>query len=323
MLFRSLVTCLTGLTVLFGSLAVQAQGSYPNKPVRFIVPFPPGQATDIVARMVADGLTKLWGQQVFVENKPGIPGMIAGQTATPDGYTLTIGTSGMLVVNPNVHKSLPYDTAKDYVFIGGLAITPMIIVVNSALPYQSLKELVAAAKKEPGKFNIGYGGVNNTQHLTGEYFKYVTDINMVGITYKGSASAVTDLLGGQISILVDSLASTLPQIKSGKFRPLAISSLARVPQLPDVPTVAELGYTGFESIGWQGLIAPKGTPQAVVDKISADVRQVLADPQMQKSLIDKGLIPDSRGAREWTQFVNAELAKTKEVARIANIKASD
>ena len=320
---RSLAACVLGLTVLCLNVTAHAQENYPNKPVHLIVPFPPGQATDIVARMFADRLTRLWGQQVIVENKPGIPGMVAGQVAVPDGYTITVGTSGMLVVNPSVHRQLPYDTLKDYVFIGGLAITPMLIVVNATLPYQTLPELVAAAKKEPGKFNIGFGGVNNTQHLTGEYFKSVSGTNMVGVTYKGSANAVTDLLGGQVSILVDSLAATQSHIQAGKVRALATSSLQRLPQLPEVPTVAESGYPGFESIGWQGLIVPRGTPMPVVEKISRDVQGILADPHMQALLVEKGLLPDARGAAAWSQFVAAEFAKTREVVKIAKIQPTD
>ena len=323
MLHRLLVSLLIAVAALGSQATAQTPTTFPARPVHFIVPFPPGQATDIVARLVADSLTATWGQQVYVENKPGIPGMIAGHNAAPDGYTMTIGTSGMLVVNPSVYEKLPYDTLNDYTFIGGLAITPMVVVVRADSPYRTLADLLDAARREPGKLNIGYGGINNTQHLTGEYLKFVAGVNMVGITYKGSANAVTDLLGGQISILVDSLAATLPQIKSGKFRALAVSTLERVPQMPDLPTVAESGFPGFESIGWQGLVVPKGTPAEVVNKISRDVAYLLADPQMQTRLIDKGLVPDPRGAQAWGKFVRAELEKWSEAAKRANIRATE
>ena len=303
--------------------ATFAQAVFPEKPVRLIVPFPPGQATDIIARLVAEKLTATWGQQVIVENKNGVPGMVAGATAAPDGYTMIMGTSGVLAVNPAVFDKLAYDAAKDFTYVGGLAIAPMIIVVSASLPYNTIQELVAAAKKDPGKFNVGYGGVNNTQHLTGELFKYTAGINMVGINYKGSASAVTDLLGGQISILVDSMAATLPHIKSGKLKALGIAMLERVPQLPNLPTVAESGYPGFEGAGWTGLVVPKNTPAAVVQKISVDIAKVLADPEMQKSIIDKGMVPDPRGAVPWSEFVFAEMKKWKAIAQLANIKASE
>ena len=323
MTLKILLALLIALSSVMFHPATYAQAVFPEKPVRLIVPFPPGQATDIIARLVAEKLTATRGQQVIVENKNGVPGMVAGATAAPDGYTMIMGTSGVLAVNPAVFDKLAYDAAKDFTYVGGLAIAPMIIVVSASLPYNTIQELVAAAKKDPGKFNVGYGGVNNTQHLTGELFKYTAGINMVGINYKGSASAVTDLLGGQISILVDSMAATLPHIKSGKLKALGIAMLERVPQLPNLPTVAESGYPGFEGAGWTGLVVPKNTPAAVVQKISVDIAKVLADPEMQKSIIDKGMVPDPRGAVPWSEFVFAEMKKWKAIAQLANIKASE
>jgi len=320
---KTLTASIIGLCCALLTFAANAQAVFPEKPVRLIVPFPPGQATDIVARLIAEKLTAVWGQQVIVENKNGVPGMVAGATAAPDGYTMIMGTSGVLAVNPAVFDKLAYDAAKDFTYVGGLAIAPMIIVVSATLPYNTIQELVAAAKKDPGKFNVGYGGVNNTQHLTGELFKHTAGINMVGINYKGSASAVTDLLGGQISILVDSMAATLPHIHSGKLKALGIAMLERVPQLPNLPTVAESGYPGFEGAGWTGLVVPKNTPTAVVQKISVDVAKILADPAMQKNIIDKGMVPDPRGAGPWSDFVFAEMKKWKAIAQQANIKASE
>ncbi|PHY06041.1 MAG: hypothetical protein CK528_11215 [Alcaligenaceae bacterium] len=312
-----------GLICAVFTAAAGAQTPFPEKPVKLIVPFPPGQATDIIARLIAEKLTNAWGQQVIVENKNGVPGMVAGSTAAPDGYTMTMGTSGVLAVNPAVFDKLPYDVSKDFIYVGGLAIAPMIIVVSAALPYNTIQELVTAAKQSPGKFNVGYGGVNNTQHLTGELFKSTAKVDMVGINYKGSASAVTDLLGGQISILVDSMAATLPHVKSGKLKALAIATLERVPQLPNLPTIAESGYPGFEGAGWTGLILPKGTPTAIVQKISTSVSKILADPIMQKNIIDKGMVPDPRGAGPWSEFVYAEMKKWKSIAQQANIKATE
>lgn len=320
MSIRILASRLVLATLSVVALNVSAQGAYPSKPVRMIVPFPAGQATDIVARMLAEGLSRTWGQQVVVENRLGVPGMMAGKEAAADGYTLTFGSSGTLAVNPAVYSKLTYDTNRDFVMINGAGIIPMVIVASSATPFNSLKDLVDAAKKEPGKYNIGYGGVNNTQHLTGELFKSYAKVDLVGVTYKGSAAAVTDLLGGQVTLLVDSLAATMPHIKSGKIRPLAISTLQRVPQMPDLPTVAET-FPGFEGVGWAGLIAPKGTPQAIVDKVSEDSRRILSDPKIRDLIIDRGMVPDLRGAKEWGDFVNAEVAKWAEAARKANLKA--
>jgi tripartite-type tricarboxylate transporter receptor subunit TctC len=321
MFVKYLAAMTIAATLSAAGLPAYAQGSYPNKPVRLIVPFPPGQATDIVARLLADSLTKVWGQQVIVDNRASVQGMVAGRDAPADGYTITFGTSGTLAVNPAVFSKLPYDPAKDFIMVNGGSIAPMIIVADPGLQYNTLKELIDAAKKQPGKLNVGYGGVNNTQHLTGELFKFVAGIDMVGINYKGSAAAVTDLLGGQVQILVDSLAATLPHIKSGKMKALAITTLQRVPQLPDLPTVAELGYPGFEGVGWAGMVVPKGTPNEIVEKIGADVRRVLNDPLMRERILDRGMIADPRGPREWTEFVNAEVVKWAEAARRANLKA--
>ena len=303
------------------SVPAYAQVNYPTKPVRMIVPFPAGQATDIIARLLADSLSKIWGQPVVVINQAGVPGILAGRDALADGYTITVGTSGTLAVTPNLYSKPPYEPLKDFVMVNAAAAAPMIITASPSLPYNTLKEVIDAAKKEPGKLNIGYGGVNNTQHLTGELFKFRAGIDMVGINYKGSAAAVTDLLGGQIQLLVDSLTATLPHIKSGKIKPLAIAALQRAPQLPDVPTIAELGYPGFEGIGWQGLIVPKGTPQEIVEKISVDVRRVLSDQAMRERIIDRGIVVDARGSKEWTEFVNAEFIKWGEAIRRANLKA--
>ena len=322
-MLNALIALVSAWLLVAAGSAANAQDNFPNKPVRMIVPFPAGQATDIVARLMADSLGKLWGQQVVVENRPGVPGMMAGRDAPADGYTITLGTSGTLAVNPGVYSKLPYESARDYAFVSGGSVVPMIIVANPTLPYNTLKELVDAAKKEPGRFNIGYGGVNNTQHLTGEYFKSSAGIDMVGINYKGSAAAVTDLLGGQILLLVDSLAATLPHIKAGKIKPLAITSLQRVPQLPDLPTVAELGYPGFEGVGWAGLIVPKATPNDIVEKIGADVRRVLSEPAMRERLVERGMVADPRGPKEWGEFVSAEVAKWGNVAKRANVKATD
>lgn len=318
---RILALALGALLTLF-SLVAQAQ--YPNKPVRIIVPFPPGQATDIVARLLAEELSKTWKHNVVVENRGGggsIPGMIAGRDAPADGYTMTFGTSGSIGVNPSLYANLPYDPPKDFAMVNGVFLVPLMIVAHPSAPFNSLKELVDAAKKEPGKLNWGYAGTGTSQHLTGEYFKHRAGVDIVAVLYKGSGPAITDLLGAQIPLLVDSLASAMPHIKSGKIKPLAMTSAQRVPQLPEVPTVAELGYPGFDGVGWGGLVVPKATPAAVIEKISADVRTVLNDPAMRKRIIDRGAVPDPRGPKEWTNFVNAEIVKWAEIVRRANLKA--
>jgi tripartite-type tricarboxylate transporter receptor subunit TctC len=321
MFIRKLLTI--AVAMIAGSMSFQslAQGAYPNKPVKLIVPFPPGQATDIVGRLLADGLTKEWGQPVVVENKGNtIVGMLDGKKAPADGYTITFGTSGTLGVNPSLYSKLQYGP-KDFEMVNGVFIVPLMIVAHPSFPYNNVSELIAAAKKEPNKFNIGYAGTGTSQHLTGELFKSSAKVEMTGVNYKGSGPAMTDLLGGQIPLLVDSLASALPQVKAGKIKALAMTSAQRVPQLPDVPTVAEAGLPGFDGSGWGGLVVPAGTPPAVVTKISADVQKLLRDPDFQQKIIDRGAIPDPRGAKEWSAFVDSEVIKWGDVIKKANLKA--
>jgi tripartite-type tricarboxylate transporter receptor subunit TctC len=321
MFIKKLLTIAIAMIASSTSFQSLAQGAYPNKPVKLIVPFPPGQATDIVGRLLADGLTKEWGQPVVVENKGNtIVGMLDGKKAPADGYTITFGTSGTLGVNPSLYSKLQYGP-KDFVMVNGVFIVPLMIVAHPSFPYNNVKELIAAAKKEPNKFNIGYAGTGTSQHLTGELFKSSANVEMTGVNYKGSGPAMTDLLGGQIPLLVDSLASALPQVKAGKIKALAMTSAQRVPQLPDVPTVAEAGLPGFDGSGWGGLVVPAGTPPAVVAKISADVQKLLRDPEFQQKIIDRGAIPDPRGAKEWSAFVDSEVIKWGDVIKKANLKA--
>lgn len=321
MFIKKLLTISIAMIAASTSFQSVAQGAYPNKPVKLIVPFPPGQATDIVGRLLADGLTKEWGQPVVVENKGNtIVGMLDGKKAPADGYTITFGTSGTLGVNPSLYSKLQYGP-KDFEMVNGVFIVPLMIVAHPSFPFNNVKDLIAAAKKEPNKFNIGYAGTGTSQHLTGELFKSSAKVEMTGVNYKGSGPAMTDLLGGQIPLLVDSLASALPQVKAGKIKALAMTSAQRVPQLPDVPTVAEAGLPGFEGSGWGGLIVPAGTPPAVVTKISADVQKLLRNPEFQQRIIDRGAIPDPRGAKEWSAFVDSEVVKWGDVIKKANLKA--
>lgn len=306
---------------LFASLA-HAQG-FPAKPVRMIVPFPPGQATDIVARMLAERLTTVWNQTVIIDNRAGgggVPGTLAGRDAPADGYTVTLGTSGTIAVNPGIYSKLPYDPLKEFAMVGGVFTVPLMLVAHPSFPYNTVKELVAAARKAPGTLNWAFPGTGTSQHLTGELFKFRAGIDLVGIPYKGSGPAMTDLLGGQVTLMMDSLASALPHIKSGKIKAIAMSSAQRVPQLPEVPTIAESGFAGFEGVGWGGLVVPIATPKDIVEKIGGDVRRILSDPAMQTRIVERGAIADPRGTAEFAAFVKAEITKWGDIAKQANIK---
>ena len=286
-----------------------------------IVAFPPGNSTDIVARLVADELTKVWGRQVVIDNRAGgnnIPGTLAGKNAPPDGHTITFATSASIGVNPSLYTNLPYDPPKDFAMVHGVFTVPWIIVAHPSA-YNSLKEVVDAAKKSPGTLQMGYGATS--LQLGAELFKYRTGITMQGIPYKGSAPAITDLLGAQIVLLYDTVAATMPHVKAGKLKALSVMTPKRVPLLPDVPTATELGYAGVEAYGWGGMVVPKATPNAVVQKISGDVGRIMNDPAMQQKILERGAVPDPRGPKEWTAFVNSELVKWADIVKRANVKA--
>lgn len=307
------------LTTVAVPSAAHAQASYPARPVRLIVPFPPGQATDIVARLLAEDLGKLWGKQVIVDNRAGgasVPGMLAGRDAPADGYTLTFAVSSTLAVNPALYAKLPY-SPKDFALVHAVFSQPWLIVAHPGSGYDTLDKVVQGAKKEPGRLQWGYGAT--ALQLVAELFKFRAGVDIMGVPYKGSGPAVIDLLGGQIMLLVDTMASSLPHVKAGKIVPLAVLSAQRVPQLPAVPTVAELGYPGAEGMGWGGLVVPKATPAELIEKIGADVQRVLSDSKLQQRIIERGAVPDLRGPKEWGAFVDAEVVKWADVVRRANV----
>src|SRR5436190_5659550 len=300
-----------------------AFAQYPNRPVKLIVPYPAGQATDIAARIIGEALAREWGQPVVIENIGGgaaIPGVVTARGAAPDGYTLLMGTSAAMVVNPAIMEKLPYDPFNDFILVGPVFRNPLIIVANDKAPYRSLKDLVDAAKREPGKLNRGYPGAGTTQHLTGELFKQVAGVDIQGVMYKGSAQAVQDLLGDSIQLSVDGIGPNLPHIKSGKLRALASTGEARSSQLPDVPTVAEQGYPGFSGEGWGGVVVTKGVPNAIVMKISNDLRKVMNDPAVQQKLTTAGLMVDNMPRDEWIAFGKKTGVTWAEVAKRNNIK---
>ena len=300
----------------------QAQG-FPSKTVRMIVPFPPGQATDIVTRMLAERLATVWNQPVIVDNRAGgggVPGTLAGRDAPADGYTVTLGTSGTMAVNPGIYSKLPYDPLKEFTMVGGVLTVPLILVAHPSFAHNTVKGLVEGAKREPGKINLAVPGTGTSQHLTGELLMYRAGINLEVVPYKGSGPAMTDLLGGQVTLMVDSLASALPHIRSGKIKAIAMTSSQRAPQLPEVPTVAESGFPGFEGVGWGGLVVPVSTPKDIVEKIAGDVRRILLDPAMQTRIVERGAIADPRGSAEFAAFVKDEIAKWGDIAKRANIR---
>lgn len=301
---------------------VFGQESYPTRPVKFIVPYPPGQAADIVPRLLADELARIWGQGVVVDNRAGgasIPGTQAGKEAAPDGYTLTIGTVGSIAINPALYPKLPYDPVGDFEYVNLIFSVPLVFLAHPASGVSSMADLVARARATPGKLQWGIAGTAGLQHLASEQFSERANIRMDPVLYKGSGPMLQDLLGTHVTLGVDSVPSALPFIRSGKLRALAVTSPRRDPQLPDVPTVAELGYPGYESVGWAGVMAPRGTPRAVVDKLGADIRRALASPALIAKVAELGAVVDARDGRQWLEFARTEISSIRGIVKKSGI----
>ena len=306
-----------------GAQAAFAQATYPSRPVRVVVPFPAGGTTDILARAAAQKLSETWGQQAIVDNRPGAGGNIGSELVAkspPDGYTLLMGTVGTHAINPSLYPKMPYDHVKDFVPVILVAGVPNVLVVNPSLPVNSVQELIAYAKANPGKLNFASSGSGTSIHLSGELFKTMTGVQMTHIPYKGSAPALTDLIGGQVQLMFDNLPSSLAFIKAGKLRALAVTSATRSAALPDVPTIAESGVPGFEASSWFGLLAPAGTPRDIVTKINADTQKWLASPDAKDKLAAQGALAAGGSPEDFAKHIQAESAKWARVVKESGAK---
>ncbi|MGE5095666.1 MAG: Bug family tripartite tricarboxylate transporter substrate binding protein [Betaproteobacteria bacterium] len=305
---------LFALLALSGGAFAQA---YPARPVKIIVPFTAGSATDILARVVGEQLGRALGQPFVVENKPGAGGILgtqAAKEAPPDGYTLIAAGSGPFGINPGVYKSLPYDPVRDFEPIGNIVLTPQAIVVGSQTPYKSIKELVAAAKAKPGELTFASLGNGSTSHLTMEAFQSVAGIKLNHIPFKGSSDAQAQVIGGNVVMMSDTLTGILAQVKAGKLRALGVAIPQRSPFLPDVPTLGEQGYPGFESVGWIGLAAPAKTPPAILDKLNGEIRRMLQDPAVKEKFASLAFTTVGDSREEFAAFMKSEIAKWSKVA---------
>jgi len=297
--------------------------SYPTKPVKIIVAFTPGSATDIVARLVADSFTKSMGQTFLVENKPGAGGIIgteAAKNAPPDGYTLTACPSGPFGINPGIYSKLPYDPIKDFEPISNLVLTPQVIVVGAQTPYKTLKDLVDDAKKRPGEIAYGSLGTGSTSHLTMEAFQKEAGIKLNHIPFKGGAEAQTQIIGGAFPVMSDTITGVRTQVMGGKLRPLGVAIPQRSPYI-DVATISEQGYKGFESVGWIGLCAPAGTPPAILDKLNAEVKKFLGSPEAKEKFAQQAAIIVGNSRQEFAAWIKAEIAKWSKVAKESGARA--
>jgi tripartite-type tricarboxylate transporter receptor subunit TctC len=296
---------------------------YPSRAVRVVVPYPPGQATDVIARLVTQKMGETFGKTFPVENRAGAGGIIGVETvarSAPDGYTLLVTASGPMVINPSLYAKLPYDSLKDFEPISMLGLIPLIIVANNNLPVRSIRELVALAKSHPGEITYASSGPGTAQHLAMELFKAKTGTNLTHIPYKGSGPAVSDLLGGQVVLMFDTVASALPQLQAKKLRPLAVSMAKRSAILPDIPTMSEAGVKGFEAFGWSAMLAPAGTSRDIVQKLSVESLRILNQPDIRERVVTLGFESFPLNPEELSQFMKEEIAKWGQAVKLANIR---
>jgi tripartite-type tricarboxylate transporter receptor subunit TctC len=307
------------LTLAAGAAAAQ---TYPTKAVRLVVPFLAGGSTDIVGRTVAQKLSEMWGQQAFVDNRPGGGTTIGTDMvakAAPDGYTLLV-TPAPFTINPSLLTKLPYDALTDFAPITLINTTPLVMVVNPGVPAKNVKELIALAKSKPGKLNFGSSGTGGSNHLAGELFDAMAGVKMVHIPYKGNAGALTDIVGGHLDVVYNGITSAVALVRGGKLRALAVTSLQRSAALPDVPTLDESGLKGFEAVAWNGLTAPAKTPREVIMKINADVIKIVNSPELKERLKADGSDPVGNSPEQYAAFLRNEIAKWAKVIKFANVK---
>jgi len=306
----------------FCGTALAQKTSYPTKPIRIFVAYTPAGATDILARAVGQKMTEHWGQPVIIENRPGAAGNIGTEMAaraTPDGYTLIMGTAGTHGINPNLYRNLSWDPIKSFEAVSLVAMVPNIMVVNNSLPVKSVKELIAYAKANPGKLNYGSPGIGSTAHLSMELFKSMTGTDLNHIPYKGSAGVLADIMGGQIAVTIDNIPPYLPQVKAGKIRALAVSPSKRSPAAPDLPTIAEAGVPGYDSGAWFGLLAPAHTPKAIVNQLSVETARILKLPDVAQRLSALGAEPVGSTPAEFAALIKSENTKWAKVIKEAHV----
>ena len=316
------LTALAALTVAGGLPGNASAQDYPRKPLRLIVPFPPGGGNDILARSVGQRLADTIGQQIIVDNRGGAGGLIGAEIAAkavPDGYTLFLASIGNLAFTPALRAKLPYDPVKDFAPVTRLATSVFILVVNPSLPAKSVQELIALAKAKSGQLNYASAGQGSSLHMTAEIFKLATGVNLVHVAYKGSAPALTDLISGQVQVMFGTMPATLPQVKAGKLRALGVSGAKRSAAAPEVPTIAETGVPGFEVLNWYGIVAPSKTPGAIVQKLNGDLLATLKSPAMIESLNTQGLEAAGGTPEQFGVFIKSEIAKYAKVVKAAGI----
>ena len=300
-----------------------AAQDYPAKPIRIVIPYPPGGASDLTARLLGQKMAEAWGQQVIPDNRPGANGIVALEhvaKSAPDGYTLLLANLGPNAINPAVYAKLPYDPVKDFSTITLTTLVPQVLVASPALEAKSIAELVALARANPGKINYGTGGNGSANHLAVELMASIAGVKFTAVPYKGDAPAMADAISGQVSMTLPTVLAATPHIKSGKLRPLAVTTKTRVSSLPDVPTMQEAGIPGYESVSWGGLMAPAGTPPAIINKLHAEFARILKLPDVAERMEALGSTIVGSGPAEFSAFLQAEIRKWDAVAKKAGIR---
>jgi tripartite-type tricarboxylate transporter receptor subunit TctC len=318
-LSRAAVRCgaVAIMALLAGQAAAQTAG-YPNRPIRWIVPLPPGGGADIVARTIAERLSKNLGQQVVVDNRPGggtVIGAELAARAAPDGYTLLLGTATTHAINASLVKKLPYDPVRDFSPVSLVAVLPQIIVAHPSLPAHTLRELIALARKRPGEINFASTGNGSANHLGGEMLKSVAKVNLVHVPYKGASPAVTDLLAGNVQFMFSTIPPVLPHVKSGRLKALAVAQAKRSTLLPELPTTAESGAPGVEAASWNGVLVPAGTPNEIIAKLHGELAAVMNLAELRARLATSGVEPQVNTAAEFAVFIASETARYAKVVK--------
>ena len=315
------------LMTLFGSLtsllAVAQAADYPSKPIKIVVTFPPGGSADAIIRILSTRLNDKMGQPLVIDNRPGAGGNIGLSVvakAAPDGYVLGVGAAGGLTANSSLYPQMPFDVAKDFQPITMLAAIPFVLVGHPSVPADNMQQLIAYAKSQPGKVSIGHGGNGTAMHLSTALFTQMTDLKMIEVPYRGSGPAAMDTLSGQIQLSITDLAAALPHIKAGKLKAFAVTSPKRLNNLPEVPTLAESGLTGYDSTGWFGLVAPAGTPAAIIQRLHTEFTAALNDEAIKTQMRQSGMEPVATSMEGLDAYIKSETQKWAKVIRQANIK---
>jgi len=311
------------LALAAGFASLTSAQPYPTKPIKLVAPSTPGDAPDVIARLVADKLSTALGQQVVVENRPGAGGVVGSDyvaKAVPDGYTLIMGNAGSHGINAAVYSKLPYDIQRDFAPVSQVAVAPNVMVINPSVPASTVAEFIAYAKANPGKLSYASGGNGSSAHMSMELFKSMSGIDIQHVPYKGSSPALTDVVSGEVVAFIGNMPPTVPLIKAGKLRAIAVTTKSRSALMPELPTITEAGLPGFETVAWFGVLAPAGTPPEVVNRLSAEIAKIAKSPEIREKLVAMGAEPVGSTPEEFKAVIDRDIAKWKPLAQKVGIK---